>query len=356
MGDRFPIGAATDPGIKRKNKPNQDSIGVVPYDPEDAKNPLLILADGMGGYSGGEVASSLAVSVISSIYQDGLTDPGRIGSLLEECICEAHKAISKRSEENEMLSSMGSTIVLASPGPDSVWVANVGDSRAYLISPNGQIRQISYDHSLVMDQVRAGIITENEAQVHPRRNVLTMSLSGKRSTVTPYVAEIPWQEGDYVLICSDGLWGTVSEAQIGYIVTSLEPQDAAEKLIRMANFNQGPDNISVLIVRNGEKAAESRYSLEDEQKLVRTLTAKNLLMDGTRSVTNFVLSGTRSVKNMFLYGTKSARRWIIIAGIFLFLFLCAMIFILKSFSNVSVPPQPTPTEESAVTISIILEP
>ena len=251
MDDLFLIGQATDPGIRRRNKPNQDSIGYVSSEEARGKAPLLILADGMGGYSGGEIASSLAVRTIAESYQAADTDPIDYQALLVDCIHKAHEAIRIKSAEIEQLSSMGSTIVLAAVTENTVHIANVGDSRAFLITAEKEIRQISYDHSFVMDLVRSGNITEEEALHHPRRNVLTMSLNGKREGVSPYSNSVPWKEGDYVLICSDGLWGCVTESQFVSIVTEMDPQNACEKLIKIANMNQGPDNISVLIARNG---------------------------------------------------------------------------------------------------------
>ena len=159
----------------------------------------------------------------------------------------------KKADSDDTLCKMGSTVVMTALFSSFVQAANVGDSRAYHITPDGKITQISYDHSFVMEQVRNGLITKEEAARHPKKNVLTMSLTGQRDTVDPYTAQVPWNEGDHVLICSDGLWGSVSESQISSIVTSLEPQQAADKLIQMANMNQGPDNISVMIARNGRK-------------------------------------------------------------------------------------------------------
>jgi len=278
MQQRFVIGQATDPGLKRGKGPNQDSIGIAEQAGSETGCPMLILADGMGGYYGGEIASRTAVETVKEVYS--ASDPEKTGfqTVLSECIESAHRKIGENAAADELLSSMGSTVVLAVPTETSVWIGNVGDSRAYLITSQGKISQISYDHSLVMEQFRAGLITKEEADHHPWKNVLTMSLSGQRGEVDPYIREIPWKTGDCVLICSDGLWGPVPEDQICSTVTSMEPQEAADRLVELANRNGGPDNISVLIVRNDgkpsvpdpvneteavtapEPAAESRHS------------------------------------------------------------------------------------------------
>jgi len=151
---------------------------------------------------------------------------------------------------------MGCTIVAAIPTVNVIHLANVGDSRAYLVNVSA-IKQINYDHSLVAEQVRLGLITELEARTHPKKNVLTLSLSARRDTVQPYFSEIPWQEDDVLLLCSDGLWGPVTEAQIQAVLLELDPQQAAEKLVKLANISGGPDNISVIIATRRKKPVTS---------------------------------------------------------------------------------------------------
>lgn len=249
MQNEFLIGKALDSGLKRRERPNQDAIGVV--EPDDAgKPPLLILADGMGGYYGGEIASGIVVETIRDFYTNSEDPNTDYRNLLIDGIHHAHRAIHDRAENNLSLSQMGSTVATSLLFDRSVVIANVGDSRIYLISEDGNIQQISYDHSMVMDQVRAGLITKEEARQHPNKNVLSMSLNGSREKIDPYFTEVPWKHGDSLLLCSDGLWGPVSESQISNIVSSLDPQEAADKLIKTANMHQGPDNISVIIARN----------------------------------------------------------------------------------------------------------
>jgi protein phosphatase len=143
---------------------------------------------------------------------------------------------------------MGSTLVAAVIDETHISLINVGDSRAYLINAAG-MRQISYDHSLVGEQLRRNFITEAEARSHPRRNVLSMSISAKRDQVDSYRAEVSWQPGDCLVLCSDGVWGPVSERQIQAAALKYAPQAAADRLVALANANQGPDNIAVIVAR-----------------------------------------------------------------------------------------------------------
>lgn len=250
MDNKYVIGMASDPGIKRKNQPNEDAIGIVTFPSDGSRAPLLILSDGMGGYNGGEIASNLAVKAISEYWRHADQKKPGYPQNLNKCISAAQASIVKRAAGDPSLNQMGATIVIAALLDSCVQIANVGDSRAYWVSSTGEISQISYDHSFVMDQVREGFLTRDEALHHPRRNILSMSLTGQREEIEPYFSMIRWRAGDHILLCSDGLWETVTESQISDIVTSLDPQEAADKLIKMANMNQGPDNISVIIARN----------------------------------------------------------------------------------------------------------
>ena len=124
-----------------------------------------------------------------------------------------------------------------------------------------ELKQISHDHSKVADLVRAGLITELEARKHPKRNELSLSLTAKREKVPPFQLIQPWKPGDTLLLCSDGLWGPVTESQMLTVVSEMEPQEAAEKLVKLANANRGPDNISVIIVKNKSESKVIDQSL-----------------------------------------------------------------------------------------------
>ena len=243
----YEIGKATNVGIKRKDHPNQDSIGVVLPDLFNWKPPLLIVADGMGGYEGGAIASQIVVETLVREYKHAKPKEDYL-ELLRSFILISHKAIKDRTVNDLEIAKMGSTVVSAVLDKNTLYIGNVGDSRAYIIN-QGEIRQVSWDHSFVGELVRQGAITADQAHEHPKRNILTMSITAQRSEIEPYVYKFELNDSDAVLLCSDGLWGPVTEEQIHTIVMGNRPQKAADLLVEMANNNSGPDNVSVIIAR-----------------------------------------------------------------------------------------------------------
>ncbi len=243
----FEFGVFTDPGRKRRDEPNQDSVLVVPSNPITHRAPLLIIADGMGGYKGGAIASQVVIETISKYYEEASEDPD-IPTRLTQGILLAHEAIRLRADQDITLGSMGSTVVIAVPTAEKVFCANVGDSRAYLANTH-QIRQISQDQSVVAEQVRAGLLTTLQALRHPKRNRLTQSITAKRKDVHPYLDQIEWTKEDVLLLCTDGLWGVISEPILRAVAWELPPQQAAEKLVELSKASGAPDNVSVIIAR-----------------------------------------------------------------------------------------------------------
>jgi serine/threonine protein phosphatase PrpC len=243
----YEIGSASDAGRKRKGEPNQDSVDMVL--PSDAENfpPLLVVADGMGGHLGGVEASNLVVKAFREHYLQA-RHPANYLQLLAVCADMAHKAVRDHGSQDQNLMSMGSTVVAVVLEDKRISLINVGDSRAYLFRGK-KIIQISQDQSWVEDQVRAGILTAAEARGHPKRNRLSMSITAKRPSIAPYSKGYDLEPADIILLCSDGLWGSVPETLIWAAATELEPQAAADKLVALANANRGPDNISIIIAR-----------------------------------------------------------------------------------------------------------
>jgi len=254
----FEIGIASHPGRKRSGKPNQDAVEIILPDVERKHPPLLILADGMGGYAGGEVASRLVIETIRDLYRQSEVS-NDYSAFFVGCLQKAHEALRSHSAQNPQMADMGSTVVLALLDEEQIVTANVGDSRAYLFH-DGEILQLSHDHSVVAEQVRTGLITPLQARRHPKRNRLTQSLSARRQEIHPYVNRSLLKPGDIVLLCSDGLWGVVSEAIIQAVAIELSPQDAANKLVTLANASQGPDNVSVIIARRAGDRDESKIA------------------------------------------------------------------------------------------------
>jgi serine/threonine protein phosphatase PrpC len=236
---RFEVGVATDIGKVRKG--NEDSYLVQP--------PLYAVADGMGGARGGEVASNLALETVEELFREGK------GTLADQ-VRQANRAIHERSIEDATVSGMGTTLTaVQADGPDARLV-HVGDSRGYLLRA-GAFRQLTKDHTLVARMVKAGEISQAEADVHPHRNVLTRAL-GTEANVKVDEDTIPLLDGDRVLLCSDGLTSMVAQDQIQAILEAEpDPQRASDRLIKAALRAGGVDNITVLILdAHGEDGDE----------------------------------------------------------------------------------------------------
>ncbi len=247
--NRYEIASALDPGIKRRNEVNQDDLAILPHKNNKLGSQLIVLADGMGGHAGGNLASGIVIQKFRDQYKkwnSNKTDPKK---LLEDCIQAAYQEMIDRSIKKPVYRTMGSTVVSVILEKSKISLANVGDSRAYIINEN-EVRQISFDHSYVGEQIRLGLITSEEALRHPKRNILNQSISPLRTEVKPYCTECEWMETDTVLLCSDGLWSAVSDLQLQTIVCELEPAKAVKRFVQLANMNQGLDNISVIIVRH----------------------------------------------------------------------------------------------------------
>lgn len=245
---QFEFGFASDVGRKRKGEPNQDTAEVIL--PDAGGNwhpPLLIVADGLGKHFGGAIASQLVVQTFKREFKQS-KHPANYILLMEKCARQAHNALRMRGIKEPKLANMGSTIVAVALDEQRLYLLNVGDSRAYIMRGN-DIKQISQDQSWVAEQVRAGILTEQEARTHPNRNRLNMAITAKRPEIIPYSSEEKMGNNDIIVLCSDGLWGVIPETLIWSAVSELPPQVAARKLITLANNSQGPDNISVIIAR-----------------------------------------------------------------------------------------------------------
>ncbi len=224
------VGAATDIGQVREG--NEDSYLVV--------EPLYAVADGMGGHRGGEVASSLALETVQGMFER------REGSLAEQ-VAEANRAVFDRSQNDRKVSGMGTTLTAAQVDGNRVHLVHVGDSRAYLLR-GGELTQVTEDHTLVHRMVMEGEISEEEAETHPHRSILTRAL-GVDQNIQVDEGDLEVAPGDRLLLCTDGLTGMVPEGQIREILLeSLDPQEAVDKLVKFANRAGGIDNITALIL------------------------------------------------------------------------------------------------------------
>ncbi|HLI70563.1 MAG TPA: Stp1/IreP family PP2C-type Ser/Thr phosphatase [Ktedonobacteraceae bacterium] len=252
---RLQVAQHTDIGCKRSR--NEDNlIAVLPEDPQTLRNKgaLFVVADGMGGHSHGERASELAVSTLRESYYRNKEED--IGLSLVQAIREANALIYaeniSRVDASDPTSGMGTTCVAAVLQEKSLVVANVGDSRVYVVH-DGQIRQVSQDHSLVADMVRAGLLTPDQANCHEQRNIIYRAL-GIEPDVEVDVFEEAVEEGDALILCTDGLSGLVAEEEMLQIVETYQPEESVRQLIARANAAGGPDNITAIVVRVDERA------------------------------------------------------------------------------------------------------
>lgn len=253
-------GSAIDVGIKRKGKPNQDSMVVLMPPANANKPPVFVVADGMGGYTGGEVASQIVVQQFATYYKNWHENPFSLASFANQVLPAAIADMQQKAASEPQFGSMGSTVVAISLEQDKVELVNVGDSRAYIINKT-RIRQINHDHSYVGEMMRAGLLTAEEAMTHPKKNQLTQSIRAQATDLKPYLATEPLGAGDIVLLCSDGLWGCVSESLIQSIVLGNPLQKAADLLVDTANEHGGPDNISVILFQQAADAPITQPSL-----------------------------------------------------------------------------------------------
>jgi PPM family protein phosphatase len=236
--------ALTDPGRKRRR--NEDSFVVDP--------PLFVVADGMGGAQAGEVASRLAAASFREFHEADELEPE---PRLEAIIQEANRRIFERARHDTGLSGMGTTVTAALLGESAIAIGHVGDSRAYRIR-EGELEQLTQDHSLVADLIRSGRLTPEEAEDHPQRSVITRAL-GTDPDVDVDTFLVETKPGDLFLICSDGLTSMVPEEEILETLRgSPSLEQAAKALVKAANKQGGEDNITVIIFR-----LESGESLDD---------------------------------------------------------------------------------------------
>ena len=242
--------ALTDSGLVRAN--NEDAIAL------NAPLGLVLLADGMGGYNGGEVASGMTIALLQANFGRWLAHAGphvhstAMRRALQASIDEANAAILEAGALNVALQGMGTTIVLAVFGPQRAVVGHIGDSRCYRLR-QGKLELLTRDHSLLQDQLDAGTITPEQALQSPHRNLVTRALGIERH-VSLEIHEHSVERGDLFLLCSDGLSEMVSDAQLFTLLSQeIGLPEKATLLVSIANHNGGKDNISVVLARARSK-------------------------------------------------------------------------------------------------------
>lgn len=207
---------------------------------------LFIVADGMGGHNAGDYASRFCVEFFTQrIKESDLTSPI---AMIEAAITTTNENLRNKAQEQSELEGMGTTFVAATIFDKEMYVANIGDSRLYVIGK--EMKQITEDHSLVEAMVKTGELGRDEARVHPNKNIITRAL-GANVTVEPDFFEVNLEEGDTVLMCSDGLTNMLEDEMIEKIIreNSTHLETAAETLVNCANQNGGKDNIAIVIIK-----------------------------------------------------------------------------------------------------------
>lgn len=250
--------------VGRCRKANQDQFLV-----DDALGAYAI-ADGMGGHAAGEVASDLAIRALSASVrrrwaEQGPWGPQEAGELLRDAVNEGNRLICDSVQGRSEWRGMGTTAVVLLMAAGTAVIGHVGDSRAYLLRDR-KLRQLTSDHSWVNEQVKLGLLTHEQAQRHPMRNIVTRAL-GNQSRVEVDLVEEPVCPGDVFVLCSDGLNGMLSDDEIGEILAASpdSPIAACRALVERANARGGEDNITVVVIAAGSGAPDPGSAPEREQ-------------------------------------------------------------------------------------------
>ena len=251
------VGVGSSQSVGKIRDHNEDTIftfySILADGNQDLPFGLFIVADGMGGHQHGEVASGTAIRVVADVILNRLFIPllslssetrnEPIHELLESAVREAQYAVTRQAPGG------GTTLTAALMLGDKITLVQIGDSRGYFIYPDGRCQAVTQDHSLVRRLIELGQLTEEEASVHPQRNVLYRALG----QAEPYKPDINTHQvpcPGYMLLCSDGLWGLVPEDEIFRLITAApNPSAAAHELVEIANLNGGTDNISAIVVQ-----------------------------------------------------------------------------------------------------------
>lgn len=278
------VGTLSDPGIKRKHKPNEDSMFAFQWDrTHDSRHQqfgLFVVADGMGGHANGQDASRLAIQtmidfMLPKVISGTQTGDDAFLGLMGDGVQAANQAVHGRNMESH--ADMGTTMTAALVVGATAYVANVGDSRTYLYREGQGLSKVTHDHSVVASLVDAGIIKPDDIYTHPKRNQIYRSL-GEKPVVEVDTFPVNLLPGDKLLLCSDGLWDMVRDPLIEGVLgkTTSDPNETGQKLIKAALEGGGEDNVSVIVVQFAEMNA--RTGMTGVQLLAKpeTVTVPNL--------------------------------------------------------------------------------
>jgi PPM family protein phosphatase len=244
------VAGLSDVGCQREN--NEDSY--LYWEPADdrefhRKGRLAIIADGMGGHEGGQEASRLAVETVREVYDKGFRGDPR--TALVESFAAAHTRILNYAEQHPAFQGMGTTCTAFVLHGRHLYFAHVGDSRLYLIR-DAKIQRLTRDHSYVGRLVESGLVRAEDAERHPQRHILTAALgSGMELAVDGAEQGRVLQDGDDLLLCTDGLWGVVTEEELEMAVSDHAPAECCAALVKLARQRGGPDNITLQVLHVG---------------------------------------------------------------------------------------------------------
>jgi serine/threonine protein phosphatase PrpC len=252
----FEFASVTDPGLVREN--NEDSVAC------DPGYGVAVLADGMGGYNAGEIASAMAVTFIRAEVARWLAEAGPrltgqdVRRAMELCVSQANQSIYNAAISNPQFSGMGTTIVVGVFEPGRVVLGHVGDSRCYVFRA-GRLTQLTRDHSLLQEQLEAGLITPEQAKVATHKNLVTRALGVDEGVMVDIQEHVP-QEGDVYLMCSDGLTDMVDDELVSALLMGPDSlSEKAQNLVRAANEAGGRDNISVILTQVKAKSGTAGF-------------------------------------------------------------------------------------------------
>jgi len=255
--DKYSVGNHTHLGMVRKV--NQDSFGSA----KTAWGDLYVVADGMGGHKGGEIASKLTVSFLCDEFKKKrVEEPNKF---LADKLVLADKVVIKKTEDEKKLEGMGTTVVAVIIKENKAYYAHVGDSRIYLFR-NKKGMQLTKDHSYVQQLVDQGLIKPNEAENHPQKNKILQAIG--IGNINPSLDTIDLYKNDVLLLCTDGLSGEVNKEEMWSTIESSNPMESCKNLVNLANKRGGPDNSTVIIIQinEGLKAPKGLPKDKEEEK------------------------------------------------------------------------------------------
>jgi serine/threonine protein phosphatase PrpC len=232
--------------VGRKRQKNEDSYLI------NGELNLFIVADGMGGHAGGEFASRIAITTIEDRFSENANGNSNKENkdVIKTSIHDASAKIIEKAEEDQSLKGMGTTVICLNIHDKKSIIGHVGDSRGYLFR-DGILEQLTEDHSLVNEQIKSGLITEEEAKHHAFKNIITRSV-GVTAQVEVDIVEKKVKNGDFLVLCTDGLSNLIEQSEMEHELREHEPIIAAKRLVDLANSRGGDDNITLIIVEVAE--------------------------------------------------------------------------------------------------------